>query len=65
MTKMFDDYMVVLHDRQKRSKNRTITKCVSESAAVRVADVKERLEKSFYRGSMVYPLDAEGKPIWK
>ena len=50
----FNKYMVVLNDRQKYTKQRWITKCVSEVAAGRVADLKESIESSFYRTSMVY-----------
>ena len=62
--KVFNDYLVILHNHQKRDKQRRITKCVSKQAAAHVADIKERLEGSLFKASLVYQLDEEGHPIW-
>lgn len=62
----FKDYLVVLHSSRKQQKQRRITKCVSKSAAVRVADLKERIEqhREHFWSSLVYELDKNGRPIF-
>ena len=60
----FNDYLVILHNHQKRDKRRRIRKCVSKQAAAQVADIKERIEGSLFRASLVYVLDSEGNPQW-
>ena len=60
----FNDYLGIMHDRQKHDKRRRVTKCISKYAAANVADIKERIEGSLFKASLVYPLDSEGNPIW-
>ena len=71
--KDFKDYLVILHNSQKREKRRRVYKAASIDAAVSVANIKERLyqeeERLYYGGSMYnatmcYELDSEGNPIW-
>ena len=71
--KDFKDYLVILHNSQKRQKRRRIYKAASINAAVRVANIKERLyhdedrlyhDGSMYNATMCYELDSEGNPIW-
>ena len=65
--KQFKDYLVILHNFQKRQKQMRITKAVSEQAAVRVANIKERMygvHYDRYNATMCYQLDAQGNPIW-
>lgn len=64
MTK-FNDYHVVLHNAQKYEKRRHITKCVSKDAAVRVANLLERIHNNGkYWASLVYEVGENGKPIY-
>ena len=43
------DYLVTLHDTQKRPKTRTVRCCVSKDAAARVADYLERVSNTYSR----------------
>ena len=62
----FKDYLVILHNFQKREKRRRVYKAASFNAAVRVANLKERLYNygSGYTASNCYELDPEGNPLW-
>ena len=64
--KRFNHYMVVLHDRQKRSINKTVRTCRSASGAMRVANYLEKIKvfHSTYRATTAYQLDADNQPIW-
>ena len=62
----FHDYQVTLHDTTKRSKVMKVKRCVSPSAACRVATYMERINNSLssFRATMAYQLDADGRPIY-
>ena len=66
MTKQFHNYRVVLHNHFKQSKIRIIKKCVSKTAAVRVANLLEKMESAsnYYWGTMAYELDSNGKVVY-